>query len=63
MTTDATILQDAVQIDDDGSGWGITCTPGRQQPYAVWYRGKIHRFCVTLEEAEKRLRAATGGLI
>ena len=50
-------------LEEGSSGWGITHTPGRLQPYAVWYRGKIQRFCETLPEAEKRLRAATGGFV
>ena len=50
------------ELDEDGAPYAIAYTPGRLQPYAVWYRGKIQRFCETLPEAEKRLRAATGGL-
>jgi len=38
------------------NGTGIAVMdPRRQQPYTVWGNGYIIAFCVTLEEAKKRL--------
>ena len=53
----------ALEQEDNGSYTGVVHTSGRQQPYTVWYNGKICYFTETKAEAQKRLRAVTGGFV
>ena len=65
MTTDATLLEDAAQLDDNVTAVKARSAvyhPGRNQPYTVWIRGKVWYFCKTPEEAAQRLSAAANGV-
>lgn len=61
MVTDATMFKAAYR--PNAASAPITHTLGRQQPWTVWYEGKVCYFCETKEDAEKRSRALTGGYV
>ena len=41
------------EVRDFEAPEGIVCHPGREQPYTVWRRKRVVKFCTTREEAEK----------
>ncbi len=45
-----------IWLEKPPAGIGVQLVdPRREQPFDVWYQGRIHRFCATRSEAEAAL--------